>query len=230
MKKHDLVDVKCVISRAKNIAGITTDRELSKIIGISSADFGNRKKRGTLLPLLINWAANGNVDLNYLIKGQEEKEEEKKITAIEKPSEFDRSKIEYIPMSDTALSAGGGAFADYESIRDYYAFKKDWLIRTVTAVKNAVLVGVIGNSMEPTIKDGDAVMLDVGRTHLYDGNIYALRLDGTVMIKRLSVRPNDQVKIISDNSLEHESYIAERKNIHIIGQVVWYARSLVRTE
>ena len=79
-EKNDNVSIKCIVDRAKDISGKTTDRELSEIIGISSADFGNRKKRGTLLPLLIKWAANENVDLNYLIKGKEREKTEERPT------------------------------------------------------------------------------------------------------------------------------------------------------
>lgn len=58
-----------IINRAKSLAGTATDREFAETLGISSADFGQRKKRGTLLPLITKWAINGNVDLNYLLRG-----------------------------------------------------------------------------------------------------------------------------------------------------------------
>ncbi len=68
--KHDAVSVKDVVERAKSVLKVTTDKEFSELLGISSADFGNRKKRGTLLPLIVVWAANENVDLNYLVTGK----------------------------------------------------------------------------------------------------------------------------------------------------------------
>ncbi|MBL4901064.1 helix-turn-helix domain-containing protein [Desulfocapsa sp. AH-315-G09] len=67
---NDTVSIKGIVGRAKRVAEVKTDKELSEIIGISKGDFGNRKKRGTLLPLLVKWAANENVDLNFLITGK----------------------------------------------------------------------------------------------------------------------------------------------------------------
>ena len=138
--------------------------------------------------------------------------------------------FEFIPMAEAKLSAGGGAFVISESYRDYYAFRSDWLSNTLTSVKNAVLMRVTGDSMEPTIYDGDIVMLDTGRTHVYDGSIYALRMDDTIMIKRLSLRPGDKIRVISDNRREYEPYETGRADVHVIAQVVWFARTLVKPE
>lgn len=141
------------------------------------------------------------------------------------PEEFD-----YVPMADVKLSAGGGAFVLSEAMRDYYSFRKDWLSRVLTSKQNAVLVQVTGNSMAPTILEHDVVMLDTGRRHIYDGNIYALRMDSTVMIKRLALRPADKVLVISDNKAEYEPYEAARQDLHVLGQVVWFARTMVKLD
>ena len=138
--------------------------------------------------------------------------------------------FEFIPMAEAKLSAGGGAFVLSESMRDYYAFRTDWLTKTLSSVKNAILMRVTGDSMEPTIYDGDTVMLDTGRTHIYDGSIYALRMEDTIMIKRLSLRPGNKIQVIPDNRKEYDAYETDRKDIHVLAQVVWFARVLVRQE
>lgn len=236
-KKAILNDYRTIMARIFPETGIENPTQLSKIIDIPQTT-ANRKKKSNKFE--IEWAyllaVQFGLSTEWILTGKgpkklfEAEETKQENSIISKPSEHDENEIEYIPMTGAALSAGGGAFTDSESVRDCYAFKKDWLIRTVTAAKNAVLVGVIGNSMEPTMYNGDVVMLDSGRTHIYDGNIYALRLDDTIMIKRLSLRPDDKIKVISDNGTEHESYMTDRKEIHIIGQIIWYARSLVRKE
>ena len=66
---NDTFTESAIIDRAKKIANAVTDKELSEILYISSADFGQRKKRGTLLPLITKWAIKRNVDLNYLLRG-----------------------------------------------------------------------------------------------------------------------------------------------------------------
>lgn len=142
----------------------------------------------------------------------------------------DPEAFDYVPMADTQLSAGGGAFVLSEGMRDYYSFRKEWLSRTLTSKENAVLVQVTGNSMEPTILENDVVMLDTGLRHIFDGKIYALRMDSTIMIKRLALRPADKVLVVSDNKTEYEPYEADRQDIHVLGQVVWFARALVKSD
>jgi hypothetical protein len=58
-----------IIARMKHIAGIKTDKDLAELIDLSPADFSNRKKRDTLLPLIIDWAIHEKVDLNWLLTG-----------------------------------------------------------------------------------------------------------------------------------------------------------------
>ncbi len=244
IKKCDFQHFDDIERRLKNELKVNNSKQLVDFIGIPYATYRSRKMRGNFSA---EWAVLLSLNYNYHVRwillgegpkkinaaGEEQKLKKKhndsnQTSLLSNPSSCEENGIEYIPMSNALLSAGGGAYLDSDSIRDYYAFKKDWLIRTVTSVKNAVLVGVVGNSMRPTIYNGDVVLLDSGRTNIYDGNIYALRLDGTIMIKRLALRPNDKVQVVSDNRAEHDSYTANRREIHIIGRIVWYAHSLIR--
>lgn len=70
-KINDMVNIDKILSRLKIKAGLKHDREIAALFGLSAQDFGNRKKRGSLLPLLLDWAINENVDLHYFIVGGE---------------------------------------------------------------------------------------------------------------------------------------------------------------
>lgn len=139
----------------------------------------------------------------------------------------DPDAFDYIPMADTQLSAGGGCFVISERVEGYYAFKKSWLNRVATSAKNLVLMRVHGGSMDPTIQDADTVMIDTGRRNIREGMIYALRVDSTIMIKRLSFRTGGKVLVISDNRQEYESYEAAIKDLFIIGQIIFFSRTFV---
>jgi len=65
-----LVDLSKTISRVKKSCGYKFDKQLAEMFGLSSQDFNTRKKRGTLLPLLIEWGINQKVDLNWLFTGE----------------------------------------------------------------------------------------------------------------------------------------------------------------
>jgi phage repressor protein C with HTH and peptisase S24 domain/DNA-binding XRE family transcriptional regulator len=144
--------------------------------------------------------------------------------------EFDPSYFDLVPMAEAHLSAGGGAFVLSEQLGEMYSFRKEWLRRVASSPKNVVLMNVRGDSMAPTIKNGDTVLIDTGRRHVYDGNIYAIRLDQTIAIKRLSLLPGNRIMILSDNKAEYPPYNAEAKEVIVIGQVVWLARALMQTD
>lgn len=59
-----------------------------------------------------------------------------------------------------------------------------------------------GESMSPTIKNGDTVHIDIGRKTIKDGKIFAICHGGLFMIKRLYNQPLGGVRIVSDNPLE----------------------------
>ena len=139
----------------------------------------------------------------------------------------DPEMFDYIPMAKATLSAGGGAFVLSEEIEGYYAFRNSWLNSVATSKRNLVLMRVAGDSMEPTIKSGDTVLIDTGRRKIKEGEIYALRVEDTVIIKRLSYRLDGRVMIISDNRRDFQSYEAYHQDVNIIGQVIFFSRVLV---
>ena len=139
----------------------------------------------------------------------------------------DPEMFDYVPMAEAQLSAGGGCFVLSEDMLGYYAFRKSWLRRVASSPKHVVLMRVLGSSMDPTIQDGDTVMIDTGRRDINEGMIYALRVGSTVMIKRLSFRIGGKVLIISDNRQEYEPYEADTKDLHVIGQIIFFCRSFV---
>lgn len=214
-------------SRIRKAAdGIGGQAELSRRSGISKMSIGTyvSGKSEPSRDRLVSIAVATEVSVAWLATGEGSMNGTEELPGAD-PGDFD-----YIPLAETKLSAGGGAFVTTESISDHYAFKTEWLRKTLLNQKHAVLMNVIENSMEPTIKEGDVVMLDPGRTHINDGKVYALRMDNTIMIKRLSLRPGDKIQVISDNRAEYDSYVADREDIIVIAQVVWFARALVKPE
>lgn len=88
------------------------------------------------------------------------------------------------------------------------------------------LISFTGDSMEPTLYNRDVLIIDTGRTAIYDGELFAIRMDDTIMIKRLFLTPGEKVIVSSDNK-KHHSYETDRNNVIVMAQVVWIARTLV---
>ena len=77
------------------------------------------------------------------------------------------------------------------------------VLRKLTPAKGASLsvVRVMGDSMEPTLSDGDDVLVDASDhgSRLRDG-IYVMRIDDTLVVKRIALRPDSPfITIASDN-------------------------------
>lgn len=68
---------------------------------------------------------------------------------------------------------------------------------------NAYALTAFGNSMSPVINNGATVYVDVGRTSIVDGKIYAINHGGLFKFKYLYRLPKGGVKIVSENKEEY---------------------------
>jgi phage repressor protein C with HTH and peptisase S24 domain len=145
-------------------------------------------------------------------------------------SAIDARSFDFVPMAEACLNAGGGSVVMSEQLGEYYAFRKDWLSKVATSARNIILMTVEGESMTPTISDGDTVMIDMGRTRIKSGSIYALGIEDTIIVKRLEYLVSGTIRIISDNRQEYAPYEANPQNIRIIGEVIWCAKQFIKTD
>ena len=125
------------------------------------------------------------------------------------------------------ISAGGGLEPD-DIVDLRIAFRKDW-ITYKGKPENMSLIKVDGDSMIPTLLNGDLVLVDHGKNYIASqGGIYAISVNHEIMIKRVQpVFPNGKYRVISDNK-QYESYEIESDKVKINGKVIWYARDMER--
>lgn len=132
-----------------------------------------------------------------------------------------------VPEYDVRVSAGGGFLITEETKRDVWLFSRRYIADELRlSASKLVIVEVIGDSMEPTLKSGDRVLVNMGDTRVSQPGIFLLwDGDGTV-VKRLELVPGSKppvLKRISDNPL-HGTYEVHATETRIIGRVVWIAR------
>lgn len=132
-----------------------------------------------------------------------------------------------VPRLAVRASAGPGALATEEATRGRFAFDQGWLRGLTTGGPAALsLIRVEGDSMSPTLEDGDDILVDGGdgADRLRDG-IYVLRMDDALLVKRLQLNPIDRcVTIASDNVAYPPLPDCDPARIHIVGRVVWGGR------
>lgn len=63
------LDVQAIIERVKERTGARTEGELAEIWDYSPQNYSAKKKRGTLISDIIDWAIQEKIDLNWLVWG-----------------------------------------------------------------------------------------------------------------------------------------------------------------
>lgn len=134
-----------------------------------------------------------------------------------------------VPMLDVGASAGAGADVGAERMRAHAAFDPAWLRRVASGGTDKLsIIRVEGDSMLPTLADGDEIMVDRcdGARRLRDG-IYVLRLEGALMVKRLAFNPASRtVTITSDNKAYPSWTDCDPDKVELVGRAIWVGRRL----
>lgn len=133
-----------------------------------------------------------------------------------------------VPFLSVDASAGPGALPDGEGERAALLFEPRAARQIASAATEALsAITVSGDSMFPTLADGDQIVVDAAdRARLRDG-IYVIRLDGALMVKRLAVNPATRMlSIISDNQTYPSYKDIHPGDVEIVGRVVWVGRRL----
>jgi phage repressor protein C with HTH and peptisase S24 domain len=116
-----------------------------------------------------------------------------------------------------------------ESKSAQFGFDEKWLRRlTASKASNLSIIGVLGDSMEPTLHDGDEVLVDLadGQSRVRDG-IYVLRMDDMLSVKRIAIEPQGKrVSVLSDNPTFPSWHGLEKRTLNIVGRVLWFGRAL----
>ncbi len=137
-----------------------------------------------------------------------------------------------INQYSVAGSTGNGHMNDHVEVNGGLAFKRAWLHRMGANPDDLHVIYAKGMSMEPTILDGDVVLMDESQTEPRNGKIYVIRRpDGELLIKRLvhSVTgrwiirsDNDDKRQFPDEELDAEAMAS----LTILGRIIWHAGSL----
>jgi phage repressor protein C with HTH and peptisase S24 domain len=129
-----------------------------------------------------------------------------------------------------SVSAGPGAIVTEELGKPYFGFDERWLkTLTPTPSERLSIVRVQGDSMSPTLNEGDDILVDLGDAaeRLRDG-IYVLRAEDALVVKRLALHPmGRRVTVQSDNPAYPDWPDCAIDQVQPIGRVIWSGRKVV---
>lgn len=131
-----------------------------------------------------------------------------------------------IKRYDARVSAGPGSLVEDNPAQSDLAFRRDWLSRHGLNANSACAVTVSGESMLPTLQDGDLALLNTTDNAPIPGKIYVAVLpDGEVVVKRLSY--GDGFLVLSSDNKEHGVIVLRADDLartRLVGRVVWSGR------
>lgn len=214
--------------------------KLARLTGMSARGIGQyaSSQSDPTRTKLIALAEASGVNVLWLATGEgpkmKEAVEEKPPAAaslmdVSIPGNGDRPSAGYVKVPRYAVeaSAGGGSLAVSEQVVDYIQFKPDWIKNVLGAsAKNLALISVKGDSMEPTLSDGDMLLVDTTDRQFEANAIYVLQNWGSLLVKRIQRKMDGTVVIKSDNlAYEPETVRGDMVDqLNVVGRVVWYGR------
>jgi hypothetical protein len=101
-------------------------------------------------------------------------------------------------------------------------YSLELLKRRGIAPENFRCVLQVGDSMTPTIYDGDLAFIDCGDQAVRDGNVYLLRYGDGFRIKRLMKRFDGSLVLVSDNKKYPDEVVSEEQAaqfVTVLGRV-----------
>ncbi len=136
-----------------------------------------------------------------------------------------------VPLYGVRAAAGHGTIVEREELTGTVTFKRQWIRQELRAnPSDLCLIHVDGESMVPTLQHGDVILLDRRQAQVVprDG-IYVLRMEESLLVKRLQRLPDHKVNATSDNPAYGSfslSLDVQNEDFTIIGRVVWMSRCI----
>jgi len=176
---------------------------------------------------------NGSYLQQFITKGSPRKLEEddrRKLAQFFGVSERDfgaREEISYEPQGDWVdvprlpleASAGPGAVGAAEIPFDAFRFSRRWLREQGLEQDMLSSIRVMGDSMEPLLRDGDEILVDRTPRAFREG-VHVVRLGEALHVKLLQAVPPDRLRLISKNPA-YETVEVAMAQVDVVGRVVW---------
>lgn len=140
----------------------------------------------------------------------------------------DDTLIDYDFVPKVSAKAGAGASLETsDETEGLYAFRKDFMGREHICAASAVMMDVVGDSMEPEFYEGDTLLVDKSDIEIRDGKIYVVTLGDELRVKRIFNSLNGLI-LRSDNPKYPDIHVEgpDLETLVVHGRVRWHSRIL----
>ena len=174
------------------IYGEKNNREVSEKYKITQQSVGQLKKKKAINETISFICETDNINLNWIQTGKGEI-----FVSENKTVNKNQSENYNIDLLNVRAGAGEGIYNYVIETVDTISLDKNFF-RTPINTSKVKGICVDGDSMEPTLRDGDYVLIDENINFGTNG-IYAIQYGGQILIKRLQFKMDGTILIISDN-------------------------------
>ena len=184
----------------------------------------HRYRAGRELPssALVSLARATGVRLEWLATGEGPMQGENPVVTAPKPPPG----YVFLPLVEARAAAGSHGGLSSDNIVDFIAFSEGYVRQTLHRnPQNLALLTASGDSMDPTIRDGDLLLVDTSARRIEGSRIYVLAIGGALMVKRIQLRLDGSVVVKSDNAVYESEVVPadQTSTLNILGQVIWQA-------
>lgn len=192
------------------------DKDVAVALGMSKESLSHlKKKNGVPYEQIAKFCAKRKISINWVLFEQLPKSLE------EETEKFTRIKH----FTKINASAGGGSF-NYDEGYEYLNIDKkllDSLYRSNNSNPNTIsALNVMGDSMEPTLLDREVILFDKDNLDVSKGGIFIISTNAGLFVKRITLRVDGALELISDNKSYNSEIIAldELDTIRLLGKVI----------
>jgi phage repressor protein C with HTH and peptisase S24 domain len=192
-----------------------------------------REARTSLSALSRMIGRNSSYLQQYIVKGSPRKLEEDdrrrlaeffgvaeaELGARHEKSLKDRGDWVEVPRISLEASAGPGATAAEEIPFDAFRFSRRWLRENGLEPAQLSAIRVMGDSMDPLLRDGDEILVDRTPRPFREG-VHVIRLGEALHVKLLQAVPPGRLRLISKNAA-YEPVEVPMSDVDVVGRVVW---------
>jgi len=193
------------------------DKDVADALEINNLTFATMKNRGKVpFEEVLDFCAKRKISINWLFYNQATR-------SLEEETEK-YANVRY--FGDIYASAGGGSFTDDEEhdsvVLDPHMVD---MLGGQREIKYIDSINVLGDSMEPTFYENDMVFINRSQNDINRGGVFVVATPNGLFIKRLSLRSDGMLELISDNPL-YSMEPVESASVEIVGKVVGSMRSI----
>lgn len=228
-----------VFERLARAWGVKRYAEVSTKLHVRENTLYTWKSRGFIpLQYLIFTAKETGVSLDFLVLGREDgvsSDNEAATTFVDLSREGVLNKLSeqtvdigayvILPHLDLKPSDPLNPLPpEYEKVKGELALREDFLYRILGRRGGDVaLVNVTGDAMEPTLINGDPIMVDMQVNRVDVSGIYVIEMGGDLFVKRIQRKMDGSLVVKCDNT-KYEDEVIEREyagTFRVKGRMVW---------